>query len=135
MSGLTGGAEPRIRLSGAAKKFGSTIAVYPIDLAVRPGEFVVILGPSGCGKTTTLRMIAGLERPTQGEVFIAGRDVTGLRPGERDVAFVFQMFSLYPHMTVLENVAFPMRAQGLPAQEAGRRAGDMLRRLGIEAAH
>ncbi len=124
--------EPRIRLSGAAKKFGSTIAVYPLDLAVHAGEFVVILGPSGCGKTTTLRMVAGLEQPSQGNVFIAGQDVTYLRPSERDVAFVFQMFSLYPHLTALENVAFPLRAQGLPAQEAMRRAGDMLKRLGIE---
>jgi multiple sugar transport system ATP-binding protein len=122
----------RIKLAGAAKKYGSTIAVYPTDLEVKAGEFVVILGPSGCGKTTTLRMVAGLEQPSQGEVFIAGRDVTYQRPGERDIAFVFQLFSLYPHMTVLENVAFPLRAQGLPAREAMRRAGDMLRRIGIE---
>lgn len=125
--------EPRIKLVGAAKKYGSTIAVYPLDLEVKQGEFVVILGPSGCGKTTTLRMMAGLEKPTQGEIYIAGKNVTNLDAGERDVAFVFQMFSLYPHMTVLENVAFPMRAQGLPTYEAQRRAGDMLRRLGIES--
>jgi multiple sugar transport system ATP-binding protein len=129
---MSGAKESRIALVGAAKKFGTTIAVYPIDLEVKAGEFVVILGPSGCGKTTTLRMVAGLEQPSQGEVFIAGKDVTRMRPGERDVAFVFQMFSLYPHMTVLDNVAFPMRAQGLPVNEARRRASDMLRRLGIE---
>src|SRR4051812_6218903 len=85
---------PRVRLAGAARKFGKVIAVYPTDLEVAQGEFVVILGPSGCGKTTTLRMIAGLERPSQGKIFIAGKDVTSLRPGERDIAFVFQMFSL-----------------------------------------
>jgi multiple sugar transport system ATP-binding protein len=124
--------EPRIRLDGVARKFGKVIAVYPTDLAVAQGEFVVILGPSGCGKTTTLRMIAGLEQPSQGRVLINGKDVTRLRPGDRDVAFVFQMFSLYPHLTVKENVAFTMLAQGLPAYEAARRASDMLRRLGLE---
>jgi len=124
--------EPRIRLEGAARKYGDTIAVYPTDLAVAKGEFVVILGPSGSGKTTTLRMIAGLEQPSQGKVFINGKDVTALRPGDRDIAFVFQMFSLYPHLTAKENVAFTMHAQGLPAAEANRRAGDMLRRLGLE---
>jgi multiple sugar transport system ATP-binding protein len=123
---------PRIHLSGVAKRFGRTIAVYPTDLEVQTGELLVILGPSGCGKTTTLRMVAGLEEPTQGTVQIAGRDVTRLGPGERDVAFVFQMFSLYPHLSVLENVAFPLKAQGLPAQEALRRASDMLRRLRLD---
>jgi multiple sugar transport system ATP-binding protein len=124
---------PRIRLEGAARKFGKTIAVYPTDLTVAKGEFTVILGPSGSGKTTILRMIAGLERPSQGKVFINGRDVTPLRPGDRDIAFVFQMFSLYPHLTVRENVAFTMLAQRIPATEAKRRAGDMLRRLGLES--
>src|SRR5690606_12665810 len=105
---------------------------YPTDLSVRPGEFVVLLGPSGCGKTTTLRMMAGLESPTQGRVFLNGRDVTSLRPGDRDIAFVFQMFSLYPHLTVKQNVAFTMLAQGLPRNEAMRRSGDIPRRLGLE---
>jgi multiple sugar transport system ATP-binding protein len=121
----------RIRLQGVAKKFGKVIAVYPTDMEVAQGEFVVFLGPSGCGKTTTLRMLAGLESPSQGRVFINGKDVTALRPGDRDIAFVFQMFSLYPHLTVRENVAFTMRAQGLPRPEALRRAGDMLRQLGL----
>ncbi|MEO6094338.1 MAG: ABC transporter ATP-binding protein [Fibrobacteria bacterium] len=122
---------PRIRLEGAARKFGGHIAVYPTDLSVAPGEFVVILGPSGCGKTTTLRMIAGLESPSQGRVLINGRDVTALRPGDRDIAFVFQMFSLYPHLTVRDNVAFTLLAQGLPAAEARRCATEMLGRLGL----
>lgn len=130
---VPGAGHPRIRLEGVARKFGGNIAVYPTDLSVEPGEFVVILGPSGSGKTTTLRMIAGLERPSQGRIHINGRDVTALRPGDRDIAFVFQLFSLYPHLTVKENVAFTMLAQGLPATEAKRRAGDMLRRLGLEA--
>jgi multiple sugar transport system ATP-binding protein len=124
---------PRIRLDGAARKFGGHIAVYPTDLSVAPGEFAVILGPSGCGKTTTLRMIAGLESPSQGRILINGRDVTALRPGDRDIAFVFQMFSLYPHLTVRDNVAFPLLAQGVPAAEARRRAAEMLGRLGLEA--
>ena len=124
--------EARIEARGVAKRFGSTIAVFPTDLAVGEGEFVVILGPSGCGKTTTLRMLAGLERPTQGGVFMSGRDVTLERPGARDVACVFQMFSLYPHLSVEENVAFPLYAQGLPAPEAERRATDILRRLGLQ---
>ncbi|MDB5048604.1 MAG: sn-glycerol-3-phosphate transporter ATP-binding protein [Fibrobacteres bacterium] len=123
--------DARIRLEGVAKKFGNVIAVFPTDVEVAQGEFVVILGPSGCGKTTTLRMIAGLEAPSQGSVFINGKDVTRLRPGDRDIAFVFQMFSLYPHLTVQENVAFTMLAQGLSSQEAMRRSGDMLRHLGL----
>jgi multiple sugar transport system ATP-binding protein len=125
------GREARLRLDGVAKKFGNTIAVYPTDLAVEPGEFTVILGPSGCGKTTTLRMIAGLEAPSQGKVWINGKDMTASRPGDRDVAFVFQMFSLYPHLTVQENVAFTLMAQGLSKQESMRRSGDMIRQLGL----
>lgn len=121
-----------IALSGVAKRFGKTIAVYPLDLEVRARELLVILGPSGCGKTTTLRMAAGLEEPSQGTIRIAGRDVTALRPGGRDVALVFQTSTLYPHLTALRNVAFPLRAQGLPEAEAERRAADMLRRLGVE---
>jgi multiple sugar transport system ATP-binding protein len=126
-------APSRIRLEGVAKKYGDVIAVYPLDLEVPKGEFLVLLGPSGCGKTTTLRMMAGLETPTQGKVLFNGRDATFLRPGARDVAFVFQLFSLYPHLTVRENVAFTQQAQGIPAREAGRQAFDMLRRLGLEA--
>ena len=122
----------RIQLRGAAKKYGGTIAVYPLDLSIKAGEFIVILGPSGCGKTTTLRMIAGLETPSQGEIFVDGKEVTSMRPGARDMAFVFQMYSLYPHLTVLENVAFPLRAQGLSKSEAERLAIDMVRVLGME---
>jgi ABC-type sugar transport system ATPase subunit len=123
----------RVRLKGLAKRFGSVVAVFPTDLAVQQGEFVVLLGPSGSGKTTTLRMIAGLERPSQGEVYLAGKDVTRFSPGDRDIAFVFQMFSLYPHMSVLENVAFPLRAAGLSEAEAAAKAKTMLGRLGLDA--
>ena len=89
-----------------------TEAVKSIDFAAVTGEFIVLLGPSGCGKTTTLRMIAGLETPTGGSITIGGRDVTRLSPAERDVGFVFQFYALYPHMTVRQNIAFPLDAVG-----------------------
>src|SRR5689334_993703 len=110
-------AEAQIQLRGIEKRFGGTVAVAALDLQIHKGEFVVLLGPSGCGKTTTLRMIAGLESPTAGTIHIAGRDVTHLPPGDRDIAFVFQMFSLYPHLRVRDNIAFPLRAAGLPRAE------------------
>jgi multiple sugar transport system ATP-binding protein len=121
----------RVRLAGVAKRYGGVIAVYPTDLSVKQGEFVVLLGPSGSGKTSTLRMIAGLERPSQGQVFLSGKDVTRLSPGERDIAFVFQFFSLYPHLTAAQNVSFPLRAAGLSEGEADARAKVMLERLGL----
>jgi oligopeptide/dipeptide ABC transporter ATP-binding protein len=122
----------RVRLAGLAKRFGPVVAVFPTDLSVKQGEFVVLLGPSGSGKTTTLRMIAGLEQPSQGQVFLSDNDVTSLSPADRDVAFVFQLFSLYPHLSVIENVAFPLRAAGMAPSDAARRAADMLARLGLE---
>ncbi len=126
-------APARIHMQSVAKKFADRIAVYPLDLSVAKGEFLVLLGPSGCGKTTTLRMMAGLEAPSQGAVHFNGKDVTRLRAGERDIAFVFQMFSLYPHLNVRDNVAFTLRAQGMPPREAGRQASDILLRLGLES--
>jgi len=94
------------------KTFDSVRAVDGIDLAAREGEFLVLLGPSGCGKTTLLRMIAGLETPSSGQILINGQDVTGLPPRARDIAMVFQSYALYPHLTVFNNIAFPLRAQG-----------------------
>ena len=108
-----------------------TQAVRGIDLATEPGELVVLLGPSGCGKTTTLRMIAGLERADAGQVLIAGEDVTQRSPGERDIGFVFQFYALYPHLSVAENVAFPLRAAGLPAAEREARMAAVVDRLGL----
>ena len=95
------------------KHFDTIRAVDGIDLAAREGEFLVLLGPSGCGKTTLLRMIAGLEEPTSGDILIGGRVVTQLPPRARDVAMVFQSYALYPHLTVFKNIAFPLKAQGM----------------------
>lgn len=99
-----------VRLESVSKKFGTTVGVEGVDLTVHDGEFVVLLGPTGAGKTTTLRLIAGLEAPDQGRVQINGKDAAPLSPAERDVAFVFQQYSLYPHLSVFENLAFPLRS-------------------------
>jgi multiple sugar transport system ATP-binding protein len=99
-----------IVLQRVAKRFGDVEAVKDLSLAIAEGEFLVILGPSGAGKTTTLRLVAGLERPDRGSVSIGGRDVTRLPPAARDVAFVFQQYSLYPHLSVYDNLAFPLRS-------------------------
>jgi multiple sugar transport system ATP-binding protein len=103
---------PEVVLHGIAKRFGATDAVRRLDLTIASGEFVVLLGPTGAGKTTTLRLIAGLERPDRGTIAIGGVDVTALPPSARDVTFVFQQYSLYPHLTVYENLAFPLKAPG-----------------------
>lgn len=92
------------------KQFGKTMAVDGLSLTCRDGEFFMLLGPSGAGKTTTLKLIAGLDQPTSGRVFIGGRDVTTLEPGERDVAMAFETYALYPHLSVYDNLAFPLRS-------------------------
>jgi multiple sugar transport system ATP-binding protein len=97
-------------LRNVSKRFGPIEAVRELSLSVNDGEFVVLLGPSGAGKTTTLRLITGLERPDAGSILIDGRDVTDDPPGSRDIAFVFQQYSLYPHLTVYDNMAFPLRS-------------------------
>jgi multiple sugar transport system ATP-binding protein len=98
------------------KYFGDVRAVNGVDLSTREGEFLVLLGPSGCGKTTLLRMIAGLEEPTAGEILIGGQVVNDLPPRARKIAMVFQSYALYPHMTVFKNIAFPLKAQGVPKE-------------------
>ena len=99
-----------IRLSGISKRFGAVMAVDDLQLEIADGEFFVLLGPSGAGKTTTLRLIAGLETPDAGEVWMDGADITTAPPAQRDCAFVFQQYSLYPHLTVYDNIAFPLRS-------------------------
>jgi multiple sugar transport system ATP-binding protein len=107
-----------VSLLDVSKRFGAVEAVRGLSLAIADGEFVVLLGPTGAGKTTTLRLIAGLERPDAGSVVIRGRDVTRDVPAERDVAFVFQQYSLYPHLTVYDNLAFPLRSPARRMDEA-----------------
>jgi iron(III) transport system ATP-binding protein len=101
-----------LRLEKITRRFGDTTAVDDVSLEVAAGEFLTLLGPSGCGKTTTLRMVAGFEHPTSGQVWVNGRDVTALPPQRRDVGMVFQNYALFPHMDVGENVAFGLRARG-----------------------
>jgi multiple sugar transport system ATP-binding protein len=111
-----------VTLRAVTKIFRDTAAVDRLDLTVKDGEFVVLLGPTGAGKTTTLRLVAGLERADEGSVHIGGRDVTALEPAARDVAFVFQQYSLYPHLSVYENLAFPLRSPTRKWEEAAIRA-------------
>jgi multiple sugar transport system ATP-binding protein len=99
-----------VSLRHVSKRFGQVAAVRDLSMAINDGEFIVLLGPSGAGKTTTLRLITGLERPDEGLISIDGRDVTSDPPGTRDIAFVFQQYSLYPHLTVYDNLAFPLRS-------------------------
>jgi multiple sugar transport system ATP-binding protein len=122
-----------VELRGVTKRFGQTAAVADLSLTIGDGEFVVLLGPTGAGKTTTLRLIAGLERPDEGRISIADRDVTRRPPAERDVAFVFQQYSLYPHMTVYENMAFPLRspARRLPEADVEERVREIAAMLHI----
>lgn len=103
----------RVETRGLKKHFGKVKAVDGVDLATQDGEFLVLLGPSGCGKTTLLRMIAGLERPSEGKVLIGNQIVNELPPRSRKIAMVFQSYALYPHMTVFKNIAFPLKAQGV----------------------
>ncbi len=121
-----------IHLQQVEKKFGDFTAVKPMNLTIRDGEFVALLGPSGCGKTTTLRMIAGLETVTTGKILLGDTDVTNLRGRERDIAFVFQLFALYPHMTVRQNIAFPLQAQGENKSTINERVGQVANMLQIK---
>lgn len=119
-------------LENLCKTYGGVAAVDGIDLQVPDGELLVLVGPSGCGKTTTLRMIAGLDEPTSGEIFIGGRSMRRLPPKDRHVAMVFQHFALYPHLDVFRNLAFGPKLQHVPRAEIEVRVRDAARRLGIE---
>ncbi|WP_434725011.1 ABC transporter ATP-binding protein [Mesorhizobium sp. RIZ17] len=123
-----------VRIQGVTKSFGDTVAINDLDLAIKDGEFVVLLGPTGAGKTTTLRLIAGLERPDSGTIHIGGHDATALSPAERDTAFVFQQYSLYPHLSVFDNLAFPLRspARRFPEEAVRRRVEDVARMVRID---
>jgi len=107
-----------VQINGVSKSFASTEAIRDMNLTVPDGAFVVLLGPTGAGKTTTLRLIAGLEKPDTGSIHIGGMQVDGLTPAQRDIAMVFQQYSLYPHMTVRENLAFPLRSPILKTPQA-----------------
>jgi putative spermidine/putrescine transport system ATP-binding protein len=122
----TAQATPDVRLAGVRKTYGSVVAVDRVDLDIAPGEFFTLLGPSGSGKTTTLRLIAGFERPDEGRIELHGHDVTRVAPYERDVNTVFQDYALFPHMTVAENVGYGLRVKGVGRRERVKRVAEAL---------
>ena len=121
----------KVQLEGIVKKHGSFVALQDTTLDIEPGEFFALLGPSGSGKTTTLRILAGLESVNEGRVLFDGLDVTDVQPGERDVAMVFQSYALYPHMTVAENIAFPLKMIHTPSAEIKVAVEDAATKVGI----
>jgi len=121
-----------VEFRDVVKRYGTATAVAGVSFTVEAGRLVTLLGPSGCGKTTTLRMIAGLELPSEGRILIAGLDVTNLSATQRDVSMVFQSYALFPHMSVLENVCYGLRRSGLAKAEANDRAREGLKQVGLE---
>jgi len=122
----------QIKIKNVRKEFGAFTAVQSSTFTIEDGEFFMLLGPSGCGKTTTLRMMAGLELPTSGEIYIDSEEVSQKRASERDIAFVFQLFALYPHMNVGQNMAYPLRSQGISRTDARAKVEEVAKILGIE---
>ena len=122
-----------VTFSKVGKSYGSASVVSDLDLELTDGSMTVLVGPSGCGKTTSLRMLAGLEEISTGTIRIGDRDVTALEPKDRDIAMVFQNYALYPHLSVRENIAFPLRAKKTPRAEALRRADEIAESLGLGA--
>ncbi len=121
----------QIRIENVRKEFGSFTAVESSSFTVEDGEFFMLLGPSGCGKTTTLRMMAGLELPTSGEIYIDGEEVGQKPASQRDIAFVFQMFALYPHLNVGKNISYPLLSQGMPKVQVKKKVAEVAEILGI----
>ena len=122
---------PAITLRGVSKHFGDVIAVNDVSLDIPEGEFITLLGPSGCGKTTTMRMIAGFEEPTAGQILLRGDDVVGTPPNKREVNMCFQHYALFPHMSVAENIAYGLKLKKVPKEDRGRQVDEMLELVGL----
>ncbi|MEM9814407.1 MAG: ABC transporter ATP-binding protein, partial [Pseudomonadota bacterium] len=122
---------PRIVLDKIEKSFGSVRVLQPLELEFADGEFTVLVGPSGCGKSTTLRILAGLETPTGGEIYFDDRPITGLEPKDRDIAMVFQDYALYPHMNIARNMSFALRLARVPKAEITTKVGRVAEMLNI----
>jgi multiple sugar transport system ATP-binding protein len=121
-----------LRLDQLEKRWGKSVAVEPLSLTIKSGEFLVLLGPSGCGKTTTMRMIAGLEEPTSGRIFLGEQDITEFEPRERNIAMVFQSYGLYPNMSVLDNICFPLKMRGVNREIAREQAIEAAKTVEVE---
>ncbi len=129
----TANAPPKLEIKGLGKQYGNVTALEPTDLSVEAGEFVTLLGPSGSGKTTLLQMISGLTEPTSGELWVDGRNETETPVHKRDMGLVFQHYALFPHMTVSENIAFPLKMRGAPARDIRERVAETLAKVQLEA--
>src|ERR671915_342008 len=121
-----------LRLEGLVKRFDEVTAVDGVDLELPPGKLISFLGPSGCGKTTMLRMIAGLERPTEGRVFLDDEDITDRPAHTRDIGMVFQSLALFPHLTVAGNIGYGLRIRGAPREQVAATVADLLRLVSLE---
>ena len=124
---------PIIQIRNVTKRFGKVAAVDNVSLDIMAGEFFVLLGPSGCGKTTLLRMIAGFELPTEGQILIDGQDMAGIPPNKRPVNMVFQSYAVFPHMSVTDNVGYGLKIAGVGKTERGKNMLDEPRRSGLKS--